>query len=281
VQAKIQKSVLTRVFVPVILCIFTVGLRLWFSGLVPQPLGWDQMEYRYFAVDMLRQFFHVTSARLYGYPLFISLLYRIFGLEDYLAYFTAQAVLEGLTVLLVYYLAKLIKPSLAFWAALIYALNPFTAAYTRVLLAEIPSAFIFTGGLVLLILASGRRLNWFWAWSGLAFGLLCQFKPALGVTGVGLPLIFLYGAAGRLRDQAVKILVFAAAFGVPFVYNLIGNLMTFKTLAPLTVDNLFVREFYNSVYVENQNRPMLENPVVYPQEVVAIIVNIPWLPRHR
>ena len=87
-----------------------------------------------------------TLIRLPGYPLFLAVCFRLFGMENYFGAACAQIALELLGCLLVGAAARRIAPSPykaaaaqgALWLAV---LCPFTASYTAAPLAETPTIF--------------------------------------------------------------------------------------------------------------------------------------------
>ncbi len=88
-----------------------------------------------------------TLIRLPGYPLFLALCFRLFGMENYFAAPCVQIVLELLGCLLLADFARRIAPpALKSGAALatlwLAALCPFTASYTVVPLSETPTLFV-------------------------------------------------------------------------------------------------------------------------------------------
>ena len=86
-----------------------------------------------------------TLIRLPGYPLFVALCFRIFGIENYFAVACVQITLDLLTCLLVAAFVRRIFPTDGRVAALATlwstALCPFTASYTTLVLAETLTLF--------------------------------------------------------------------------------------------------------------------------------------------
>lgn len=83
-----------------------------------------------------------TLIRLPGYPLYLAICFRLFGLEHYNAVLYTEAVTDLGTCLLVGLLVRnLLGPRLGVLALWIAALCPFTATYTLSPLTEVPSIF--------------------------------------------------------------------------------------------------------------------------------------------
>ncbi|MGO9338518.1 MAG: hypothetical protein ACLPY1_13540 [Terracidiphilus sp.] len=89
---------------------------------------------------------HETLIRLPGYPLFLALCFRLFGLDNYNAVSYIQIGLELVGCLLLADFAGQIAPSgikagAALWTLWLAALCPFTAAYAVAPLTETPTLF--------------------------------------------------------------------------------------------------------------------------------------------
>jgi hypothetical protein len=86
-----------------------------------------------------------TLIRLPGYPLFLALCFKVFGMENYFAAACVQIALDLLGCLLLAGFVRRIVPQRPHAAALITlwlaALCPFTASYTVAPLAETPTLF--------------------------------------------------------------------------------------------------------------------------------------------
>jgi 4-amino-4-deoxy-L-arabinose transferase-like glycosyltransferase len=123
-----------------------VTLRLWFISHVARIAG-DTLIYGDIAKNWLEHGVYgfsqsaagpvPTLIRLPGYPLFLALSFRLFGIEHYTAVMYAQGVLDLLTCLLVAALAGRLFGRRAALAALwLAALCPFMASYVSAPLTE-------------------------------------------------------------------------------------------------------------------------------------------------
>jgi hypothetical protein len=88
-----------------------------------------------------------TLIRLPGYPLFLALCFRLFGLENYFAAACVQVVMDLATCLLLADFVRRIAPpahkrAAALATLWLAALCPFTASYAAFPLAETPSLFV-------------------------------------------------------------------------------------------------------------------------------------------
>lgn len=125
-------------------------LRLWLLGPVFNVDG-DSLIYGDIAKNLLLHGcyaltsssgdIHSTLIRLPGYPLFLALCFRLFGMENYFAAALAQIALDLLGCLLIASCVRRIAPvpfgrKAALAALWLAALCPFTASYTTLPLAE-------------------------------------------------------------------------------------------------------------------------------------------------
>jgi hypothetical protein len=128
-------------------------MRLWMLKALPQLSG-DSLLYGGMAKNLLLhgQFaitdgsgvVHETLIRLPGYPLFLAMCFRVFGVENYNAASYMQIVLELVGCLLLADFVRLIAPAgikqgAAQWTLWISALCPFTSAYAVAPLTETPT----------------------------------------------------------------------------------------------------------------------------------------------
>jgi hypothetical protein len=129
------------------------GMRLWMLKALPQITG-DTLLYGGMARNLLLhgQFAitgsdgvaHETLIRLPGYPLFLALCFRLFGIDNYNAVSYVQIGLELAGCLLLAdfvrrIAAPRIKEGAAQWTLWLSALCPFTAAYAVAPLTETPT----------------------------------------------------------------------------------------------------------------------------------------------
>ncbi len=132
-----------------------LALRLWMLKEIFYSSG-DTLVYGGLARNMLRHGVYAfatvhgvlrpTLIRLPGYPLFLALCFRLFGMENDAAVVYVQIVLELLgCVLLAEFARRVAPPALSRAAALgtlwLAALCPFTASYSIALLTETPTLF--------------------------------------------------------------------------------------------------------------------------------------------
>jgi hypothetical protein len=145
-----------RAILPVALALGAgLALRLWMLKNIFQVAG-DSLVYGGLAKNLLLQGQYALSVaggetyptliRLPGYPLFLAVCFKIFGMENYFAAACVQIALDLLGCLLLAGFVGRIVPRHRRAAALITlwlaALCPFTASFAAVPLAETPTLFV-------------------------------------------------------------------------------------------------------------------------------------------
>lgn len=188
-----------------------------------------------------------TDIRLPGYPAFLAIIFRIFGMEHYRAVLLVQMFVDIATCFVIADLARrLLSPRAAKTAFLLAALCPFLANYTAAALTETWEVF-FTVLALDFAVAGFEACGWQrWPACGLACGGAILMRP----DGVLLPIaIELYLAAlilvrpGRERppDRGVGTLQFSLRAGLvlavsvllPLVPWTVRNWRTFGVFQPL------------------------------------------------
>ncbi|HVU00081.1 MAG TPA: glycosyltransferase family 39 protein [Acidobacteriaceae bacterium] len=221
-----------------------VALRLWFIHAYPEIEG-DPLVYGDIAKNwMLHGIYgrtidgHIvpTLIRLPGYPLFLILCFRLFGLEHYNAVMYAQVAMDLGTCLLIADLARRIWSSRAGWCALWLAvLCPFTANYTATPLTE--TLELFTIALAFYaferLLASPR---WLWAFTlAFAWSYAAILRPDGALLAVALcPALIFYGSKRWGAPAMIRWALVCAFISIlPFIPWTIRNARTFHVFQPL------------------------------------------------
>jgi hypothetical protein len=189
-------------------------MRLWMLKALPQISG-DTLLYGGMAKNLLLhgQFsitdgsgvVHETLIRLPGYPIFLALCFRLFGLDNYNAVIYIQFVLELAGCLLLADFVRRIVPSeinerAAQWTLWLAALCPFTAAYAVAPLTETPTLFAIA--LALWALARFHsRPGWGYA---LAFTFAIVFAAMLRPDGALVGVALAPALVAEIRAGALK-----------------------------------------------------------------------------
>lgn len=257
--------------------VVAILFRFWLISISPQPFAFDQLEYHSFALQMLHTGIFAESARLYGYPLLLAIVYKLFGLGNIQAMFVFQAIVDSLTALLIYKWATLLfrQKSVPWIAFVLYIFNPYTSAYVGVLLSEVTGIFFTTLFIYLFTLYWLRKkLSVFLLFSFVA-GFLPQIRPAFLYFSVGLFLLSLYTywkeTKRRQIHSIVNLAIGMVLFTLPFLYVLWGNVLYFNEWKFTNVDHIPSRELFISVMVPDRAPYHMKSGYdVYPKEVMKL-----------
>ena len=230
--------------------LFGAALRLYFFAHWPQVNG-DGLIYGDIAKNLLQHGIygrtvdgaaHPTLIRLPGYPLFVALVFLVFGVEHYNAILFLQIAIDLATCLLIALFVRRLCSTRAAWIALyLAALCPFTANYTVAPLTETLSLFFIAVAMLALVrmLTKGDAASVFLSalsWSSLTLlrpdGALLPIaffpailwyacKPVLGFPAIGL-------------RRAIRLACISGMLSVlPFLAWTYRNWHTFHLIQPL------------------------------------------------
>jgi len=221
-------------------------MRLWMLKALPQASP-DTLLYGDLAKNLLLhgQFSitdgsgvaHQTLIRLPGYPLFLALCFRLFGLDNYTAVSCLQIGLElAGCLLLAAFVHRIASDRAALWTLALAALCPFTAAYAVAPLTETPTLFA-----IALALWALARFHAQPGWvSALAFTFAVCFaallRPDGALVGVALAPALVVGlrqakiASGRLLRMTAVCVLLAL---LPFAIWTARNWRVFHVFEPL------------------------------------------------
>jgi hypothetical protein len=220
------------------------ALRLWFIHAYPEVEG-DPLVYGDIAKNwMLHGIYGRTIAghivptliRLPGYPLFLILCFRLFGIEHYNAVMYAQVAIDLATCLLIAALARRIwSPRAGWWALWLAVLCPFTANYTAAPLTETLELF----SIALAFYAFDRFLaapRWPWALTlAFAWSYAAILRPDGALLAVALCTALVF--CGSQRWGAPRMFRWALVCGLlsilPFIPWTLRNARTLHVFEPL------------------------------------------------
>lgn len=239
---------------------FVLGIifRWWVISAVPQGLVMDQEEYHHIALDMLgeKEYMYTSAYRLPGYPMLLAIMYKVFGKGNFLSVKVMQVMFDTLTAVFVFFLAKnLYGTQTPAWIAyILYLFNPWTAAYTGVALTEVTAVFLLALIFLLLMLFLKNQKIMYAVSLSFLLAYLPQVRPGFLYFSIIVFGLLLYQIFKRYRVKARKwlaIVVMIYIFAAPFAYNMLRNRIYFGQASPMTVDNVLVKEFYISLFIEN------------------------------
>lgn len=243
--------------------LFVLGIvfRFWVISLVPQPFILDQTEYHRVAEGILSAPAHifVSSFRMYGYPAILAMFYSVFGELNVFPIIFFQVVLDAMVGLMIFYVAKrLFKNETAAWIGFaVYTLNPFTSAYLGVRLTEAMTVFFVMLAFFLYFQFIRRRQTILAFALAAVLGFLPQIRPGylyFSILMAAFLLVKVLKIKEKLRKKVFVTIGIACLFAVPFLYSIIGNLRQYQQFSVMSVDNLFIREFYISLYIDGEER---------------------------
>jgi 4-amino-4-deoxy-L-arabinose transferase-like glycosyltransferase len=223
------------------------ALRLFFILVYPEYDG-DTGVYGTIAKNMLANHayaldrpFHLTLIRLPGYPLFLAILFKAFGMDNYNAARHVQMLIDlGSCMLIAGFVRDHVSKRAALWALWLSALCPFTADYTAVPLTETNSIFcialsLFAAGKLITGLRAEGRIRWPWL-ALTAVGLSCAilFRPdGVLLPAAVLPGVWWYSRQCNPRASLRATLVCALLTALPLVPWTIRNYRAFHVFQPL------------------------------------------------
>lgn len=235
--------------------IIGVVYRLWLVSLIPQPFLFDQVEYHNIALNIMKYGLYTDSFRTPGFPMLVAVIYTLFHSTDPFYWKLCQALLDSLSAFLIFLTAKRIfNNSKASWVSfIIYLLNPFTAAFTGVLLTETLSVFLVALLFFLLLkLLDHRKLRYF-AVIGFLSSYLIQVRPSFLIFSfmfLGTVLYILFKKIPGKSSKLTGIVLSCLFFLIPVIYTTAANSRWYGEFFPLSVNNIFVENLFLSVWVD-------------------------------
>jgi 4-amino-4-deoxy-L-arabinose transferase-like glycosyltransferase len=198
--------------------VFFFALQPWDEEVIKTKILFKDGEYHRLALEIIHNGSFPSASRTPGYPVFLALLYMLFGVKIW-GVALVQILLDVITVTLTYFLAMEMldsKPA-AKVAAFLYAASFLPAFYTSKIMTETLFTFLFILSILILIRSLKRGGVGGFAIAGILMGLAALVRPILQYYMVivvfftmctGLPI------RRKLQMSAAIILVFAAVVSV-------------------------------------------------------------------
>ena len=175
---------------------------LCFFAFFPKENLQDSWEYKNLAVNLINGNgfsvqdsppYQPTIRRVPVYPVFIAIVYKIYGMGNDDAIFIFQIIFFAVLSLCVYYLGLLIKapPITAGIAGIITALNPSLAGFTCEIMSEIVYALLMAFFAIYLIKAFSTLEYKYFIISGIFIGLNSLCRPTAQLLPIFLLIVFL------------------------------------------------------------------------------------------
>jgi len=198
-----------------------------------------------------------TYLRMPGYPAFLAVVFKIFGMEHYRAVLIVQMFFDVGTCFLIGDMARRAISDRAAKAAFVWAaLCPFLANYAAAALAETLEIFFTALALDLAligleVLTSKAKAGWPWLACGMAIGVAILFRPDGGLLLAAIALYLAWVGLQRStgRMLTAELILVASTLAMLFPWT-IRNWRTFHRFEPLAPryaneENAFVPMGFN------------------------------------
>ncbi len=182
-----------------------------------------------------------TLIRLPGYPIFLGLIFAVFGQENFTAVLLIQIAFDLLGCwLIARFVREHVSERAGTVALALAALCPFTASYAVIALTESPSIFavsiaLWAAGRVLRAQAEGRTDRTAISFASLASAIAMLLRPdgALVTTSVVIAILWYGLRQGMLRPAVKSALLCAVLAALPLAPWTLRNWRTFHVIQPL------------------------------------------------
>jgi len=222
-----------------ILLILGFLFRLYLSSLYPHVPIFDEKSYVLFAEKLLNQFWYADCcAYTYGYPFFIALVFKVFGINNYSVLIIVQSLIDVATALLLFTIAgNVFRNKFYSWIIFgLYLINPLTASYTGLYLSEVWGIFLLVLSLYILVVKKNTPLLFF------LFGIVIGLFTFTRIMFFWWTMLFLVIVAYIIlkKRKIVSAVALTAGFLITWIYPVISNYKTFKVIAPTPVIPVYV-----------------------------------------
>jgi 4-amino-4-deoxy-L-arabinose transferase-like glycosyltransferase len=159
-------------------------------------------------------FLHADSYREPGYPLYLALLYFIFGVKPFIA-ILLQIILSAISTIFAYKIALLLfnNPAVAKLSALLLALDIHSIFVANELLTDTLLVILFLSAIYFFLKGMKNNKWQSFLWGGVLLGLACLTKPIVLLYPAVLFFI-IYVFSGQSRGWRIKMgLLFALVCG--------------------------------------------------------------------
>ncbi len=213
---KINRSKLYLVIVLGIVLFYIASLVRFSHTVHPFPvMVSDSTEYAQLAQNILTNHvfslsqhapFNPETFRTPGYPLFIAVILILF--RAYFAVSIVQIVLTFCTAFLIYrMMQRFVSETWAFFAAVLYLVEPMVMAYSLIVLSDIPFVFLLVSIVYVFFFSARNTKNFFFA------GLICGFSILVRPLAVLFPLVIVgWEVLCMNRKEVRKVAILLGAF---------------------------------------------------------------------
>jgi 4-amino-4-deoxy-L-arabinose transferase-like glycosyltransferase len=167
-----------------------------------------------------------------GYPLILEFFRRVFGGNVPLLP-NASAVIAMISVLAIFFLARMVYGRLALLAALLLGCSPIFITYSSLVMSDVPTLFVTICAAVMLVVATSEYVtqasSWLRMGAWLTFGFIAGFSTIIRPTnatilaGFGLCILMVPLERRDLASLAKVALAVAIGFSIPVAWQLHQN----------------------------------------------------------
>lgn len=248
--------------------LFVAGffVRTYLASNSIDKLYYDAAEYSSMAKDILQTGLTANCCTHgAGYPLYLAAIYKAFGNDNLQAVRLVQVVTDLGTAFFVFLTAKsLLGKSLAFLAFIIYILNPFTSAYTGLVLSEIWALFLVAVIAYVISIREFYKRKRLIFFLGLLFGFFVITKISFYFFVLTFMIVLPFIITARVRERIVFTVLLLLGLSLSFVYPLYANYQRFGLISVLppyrTLGNLLYGNFIIGYYPEITSEFNLMSP---------------------
>ncbi|MFH1541431.1 MAG: glycosyltransferase family 39 protein [Elusimicrobiota bacterium] len=280
------KTLLLILFVSFILRIGYIFIFPQEKILTNDQIGYDAIAYNLITGNGFSIKPHIpTPIRPPVYPFFLSLIYFIFG-HSYIMVRVFQAILDALTCVILYYLAKeIFDERIANLSAWLIAFYPVLIVYTGLLLSETLFTFLFIVSIFLFIKWFQKTKIVYFIGCGIFLGFATLTRPVtILFPFVVLLSIIIIGRKNYLQ-RFIQWFIFLIAFILIVLPWSIRNYRLFETIEPCSIGiggGLFIAGNMASGLTYNESfEKILKLSENYPEQEIFISKRSPDIEREK
>jgi 4-amino-4-deoxy-L-arabinose transferase-like glycosyltransferase len=177
-----------------------------------------------------------TAFRPPLYPFFLSLAYRFFGKDNYLAVRVIQAALGTLTVVLLYMVSReLVDGTKGILIAALAAFYPFHIYLSSEILGEVLFIFFLTLALVFLLLSMSRHPSAYAVGAGCSLGVSSLGKPEIAAF-IPFVMIWFFLVHRDWKRRILSVALLLVGFSLLVGPWVVRNYRTYGRVVPLSTN---------------------------------------------
>lgn len=246
-----------------LLFIGSFQIRIWYINgtSMISPIRADAALYTTIAANLANNKAYITEkdadlrsdliSRDPGYPVFLAGIIKILNITETSKFFystvTTQSILDAITVIISYFIARFFLPPL--WScavSILTMLSPHLISMTNYVLTETLFTFLLQLSLILYLYAIKKRTSWLLAASGVSFGLSMCVKSVLQLFPIALVALTLYFFWNERRN-AIKYAIILIS--TSFVFFIPWKMWSHYSFKDIEHQSLFKVVVYGGSYI--------------------------------